>query len=783
MTGRLDRDIDPDLGFPTIERRAMLQGVLARMRQSARTEPVEIDRFTFVRRLGVGGMGIVYLVHDPQLDRLAALKLLHPSLAGEDADSIAHRMRSEARAMARLDHPNVVRVLEVGEHEGRTFIVMEYVEGTTLSQWLAARPTIGWREIARVFLAAGEGLAAAHAAGLAHCDFKPDNVLIGVNGAVRVSDFGLVRAYEDAVGEWGTTVDDSKRSASDSVTSTIHLVGTPAFMAPEQLEGRRGTPRSDQFSFCVALYTALHGEAPFRGDTLDELRRAVNAGLRASAKQRRIPGELERMLARGLAVDPDARWPDLDQLLAALRRVIDARKRRLRFAALGLGVLVGVGFASVELYERHDRVARTEACMAEGQSIDEVWNDGARARLHETLSGASLAAETPALVIEGLDRQARAWAHARTESCLDARVRGVWDDDTLERSRWCLDDQRLGIEILVGELSRPDAPLWQAMQATPRLPSVDRCRDRIRLRATPTPPTNHAALRAVGQELWRARALLEIGQFDEGLLVARSAEAAADELGWAPLSAEVRAEIGKISLHLGDQATAEAVFEQAYFEAADAGADDIALRAAIELVRLISDRRVEALRWFRHAQVLFNRLEIASDDPRRIPLMHNLAIVHTQHGEYERARSLLEHELAILEPLLGPNHPNVARTLLGLADVDRMSGAFAQSEVLCRRALRSLNDWFGYDHPLVSPAHVAHGRALTGLGQLEQAKAEFELALAIEEQRFGPEHTRLLEPLDALASTLEQMGQVEQATLARERASTLRVGRSVFSFE
>lgn len=190
------------LGLPAFEQDAAFRRVLARM-HGTEAPTATIGRYELIRRLGAGGMGIVYLVRDPILDRRVALKLLHDRLGHDaDSDAFARRMRREAWAMARLHHPQVVRVYGVGEHEGRIFVVMEHVEGTTLADWLEARAR-GWDEVVRAFVAAGEGLAAAHEAGLVHGDFKAENVLVGDDGSIKVGDFGLVRSRGDVTEHGG----------------------------------------------------------------------------------------------------------------------------------------------------------------------------------------------------------------------------------------------------------------------------------------------------------------------------------------------------------------------------------------------------------------------------------------------------------------------------------------------------------------------------------------------------------------------------------------------------
>lgn len=283
----------------------------------------KVGRFTVWKRLGAGAMGVVYLGYDEALDRQVALKVLRRGLAWPE------QLAREARALARLAHPNVVQIYEVGEHDERPFIAMELVSGSSVRGWLAEHGRAA-AQILGIFVQAGRGLAAAHAAGLVHRDFKPDNVLVGADGRVRVVDFGISALVEPTGESEGSPVP-----------------GTPAFMAPEQFLGERATPASDQFAFCVAIYRSLFDVGPFVGDDIPTLRRNVVAGkLRVPAPSVQVPAWVHRILARGLARAPAERYPNMAALLDEIERRLPAtpeldptmgrRERRLIAAAMSL---------------------------------------------------------------------------------------------------------------------------------------------------------------------------------------------------------------------------------------------------------------------------------------------------------------------------------------------------------------------------------------------------------------------------------------------------------------
>ncbi|MEM7159898.1 MAG: protein kinase [Myxococcota bacterium] len=274
-----------------------------------------LGRFQLLRRLGSGAMGVVYEAYDPDLDRRCALKVLRPDVAARRGLHARSRMLREAQALACLRHPHVTMVYEVGRaNDDVLFIAMELVEGRTVKRWLRARPR-SWREIVEVFTQAGRGLAAAHHAGLVHRDFKPDNVLIDEQGQARVVDFGLARST--GMGEFLPTLDDDGTSVGVDLTCTGAVLGTPAYMAPEQFDGGSVRPTSDQFSFCVALFEALYGRRPYPGNDLPSLQRSLVRG-RVVGPRRGVPTRLYRVLKKGLSIESHSRFRDMEELLGAL---------------------------------------------------------------------------------------------------------------------------------------------------------------------------------------------------------------------------------------------------------------------------------------------------------------------------------------------------------------------------------------------------------------------------------------------------------------------------------
>jgi serine/threonine protein kinase len=387
----------------------------------------KIGRFTVLRKLGQGGMGVVYVGLDERLGREVAIKLLRARKGELDQA----RLVREAQVMARLSHPNVVRIYEIGDEDGAPFIVMELVDGITLKQWLK-QAVRSQAKILAIFDAAGRGLTAAHAKGLVHRDFKPDNVMIADDGRVLVMDFGLARSNA-ATAESKEDLAERERVGHGPLTNltvTGHIVGTPAYMAPEQLGARRVDARTDQFAFCIALWEALYGRRPFAEDNLMVRARAVMDGALLVPRGARVPRWLRRALERGLTVDPEQRWPSMPALLEALR----LRPRRPRAATLALGLVSAVALVVVlarELREPRERASDAQSVLAEPSAGNDaaLVEQGTR-----TDDGTSMAGGTSAAGSTSTDGGTNTESPTTTGPEGDRAPQGLSDDEPARKS-------------------------------------------------------------------------------------------------------------------------------------------------------------------------------------------------------------------------------------------------------------------------------------------------------------------------------------------------------------
>ena len=333
-----------------------------------------VGRYRLEEQLGHGGMGIVYRAHDPELDRAIAIKLVQAKPFAQP-EKLRRRLLREAKVLAKLTHPNVVRVYDCGEHEGEVFLAMEYVEGTTLRDWQRGKAT---REVLEAYEQAARGLAAAHELGVIHRDFKPDNVLVANDGRVLVGDFGLAGLVARDVGRDGDAGAVVAVGGRMSATRTGSLLGTPMYMAPEQLRGDAATPRSDQFGFCVALWEALTGSRPFEAEQAAELLQRIEEGKPQAVAE--VPRRLRAKLLRGLAADPDARFEVLSELA-------DGLLPRPRMLALGsaLGLTLVVGLVVGNEMAREPEVEVDVPCVL-AEEVGELTKHERWSKLEEVMS-------------------------------------------------------------------------------------------------------------------------------------------------------------------------------------------------------------------------------------------------------------------------------------------------------------------------------------------------------------------------------------------------------------
>ena len=776
----------------------------------APTKERRIGHFAVTGLLGRGGMGTVLEAVDTTLDRPVALKLLRPKLAARHGA----RLLREARLLAKISHPNVVLVHEAGDADGRMFIAMELVRGQTLRQWQRTRPA--WRDCLAAYQQAGRGLAAAHAHGIVHRDFKPSNCMIDAEGHVRVLDFGLAR---------------------DELEGVVPVAGTLAYMAPEQLEGRGVDARSDQFSFCVALFEAIHGVHPFERATTVDTQAAIMAGELPAVPRRGVPRWLDRALRRGLSHDPAARWADMEGLLQALQ------PRRWGRWAVRL-VLPSVGLAIGVWWTRSDETS--SLCTGAAAHAAEVWNEARResARTGLAATGVALAETSWPLVERAIGAYVEAWIPAQTQVCRATQVLGEQSPELMDRRMACLDQRLHALSSMLATFERADVTtVIHAADAALRLPEITPCTE-LELEAEPEPmhalPLRHRLIAALAERA--------AGHFDLAHRELESIRVEAEAAGLDGLAAEVLWQRGQTEYDLGQGQEAEATLETAMWQALRVGEDAIAFRAAIrryEVLGMLQGDVKQALPGLEHAEALLDRAgRVKTDEltyvmvagtvlgrhgryepakarlaeaealarrlygthdlhyaevlnrqgmlaertnqledaerlfeqllaidrelygPQHVTLAaihNNLAIVQARTGRLDDARAQLEHALEISRGALGSDHPLVADSLMNLGGVSFGQQRFEDAERETTAAHRIYATQLGEDAAKTRDAELGHAMALASLGRADEAEQIYRSVLGRQRKALGERHTDLRRPLIALGSLLMSRGRAAEA--------------------
>jgi eukaryotic-like serine/threonine-protein kinase len=737
---------------------------------------VRLGRYEILENLGRGACGVVLGAVDPQLGRKVAIKLVLSSRGARDHAQWQARLLREAQALARLRHPNVVEVFDVGEHEaqGRSgvYLVMERLEGETLRRWIDDEQP-SWQAVLDAYLQAGEGLAAAHDQGLVHRDFKPDNVMMTSEGRVKVIDFGLARVREDSPEGQSSLESNGSSGSSEVITHAGTVLGTPAYMAPEQHLGRAFDERADQYAYCVALYEGLYGRRPFEGKTLDalysakvhsEVGRASSRGARSVlAALRRdvsvgIPRRLLRVIARGLHPDRSRRWPSMSVLLHRLERA-----RRGRWHWMGGAVLfAAAGSASLSSASSAER----DRCLDAQGALQVAWNDAERSAIRSALRATALpqAAQRADAVVRALDAHATRWHTAWASACAT-----VTDAPHADERIQCLQRRLNAFAALVSVLREADEEAAQrSIEAIAGLPDSERCLQADGQGVSP-PPTEHTeAVEAIRRQIERAHALLEVGRLSDAADEAAAALEAAHHSGHAPTMAAALAVASDVETERGDVERAIELRTDATWTAVGARDDALAARTAVGLVyaHVRNADTAGATTWLRHAEAILDR----HPDPEQLAwLERGRGELAGKRGEHERALEHHREAVRMFTDLLGPDHLTTL-TALGKQAVAlfRLNRAEEAADILLAvtDAKRSL---LGADHPATARAMVELGGAYYTMGRYEEARRWVSDALVIHEAALGPDHLDVRINRANLALILGNMGEFDEAIAVNEQ--------------
>ncbi|MCH9684414.1 MAG: serine/threonine-protein kinase [Deltaproteobacteria bacterium] len=773
-----------------------------------------VDRYTVLSTLGRGASGVVVAAFDPKLDRKVALKFLYREVAG-DADHA--RLKREAQALARLTHPNVIRVHDVGTYQGRVFMATELVEGSDLATWReTSKPS--WREVVRVMLAAGEGLAAAHSAGLVHRDFKPRNVLVGHDGRPRVTDFGQARGYEEAhpSDRERTLSETNQLQGSDldhpvldtTLTRSGALVGTPAYMSPEALQGAPPDPRADQFGFCVSLYEMLWGRRPFLGNTMASLAIAIENGqIEAPPALPRVPRGLRAALWKGLSVDSELRHPSMRALLRAMRRAI-YWPRRVAWVVLPATVATAtavVAWPSIPLTEDY--------CAQHERRLERAWGPAQQDQIEDAFvaTGLGYAPQTWTRVRAHVDGVAQTWLTAQHETC-EALAAGEAVDDRM----LCLHRRYQELHSLVGVLSQADDKVVQHAVEAARALELDAACDEERRSTMPADPEARRQRERIDAVISQARVALNAGRRSEALDAARAAVALAEGTGQRWSEAEAKLALALALDDDGDPKPVEAALDAAYTAALAAKHDVVVAEAAMGVAGSVARRGefTEADRWLDLAQVAVersndgtNQLESTlentrgrvahhhgdfagglthfraslaldedhgrGDDPTHGGVLLNIGLSLANLGRYDESLEALEDALAREQYNYGEGHPRVVRVLNTMCHVRGYAGQIEAALQACNQGITYVRANGGERSPQLVHLHTNLGVVLFRAGRLAETETAYTQALRLGEEIYGNADPLVGNLLNNLGVLYVEMGEHGKAQEIYGRAMVL----------
>ena len=651
-----------------IERERLRRALKSRLFDEP-SRPITVDKYILLAPVGEGTMGTVYRAYDPELDRKVALKLLR---LRDDSEAARVRTVREARALARLNHPNVLAIHDAGSTDGEIYLVLEFVEGRDLATWEGS--TAALLEMMR---AVGRGLAAAHEEGIVHRDLKPANILVGADGRPRVADFGLARGVEASADRPAQTHPTGDASA----TRTGAAVGTPAYMAPEQFDGE-ASPRADQFSFCATFYEAFAGRRPFAGDTATELLEAIKRGaIEPPAKSGGLPRWLRPVLARGLAARPADRY----ESVTALLRDMDAKERRGKIGwVLGGLVVAGVAGLGIERAQRET----PEPCVANQDLVAAAWGPERRAAVEQAVaqSDAAAAAGTWQRLERGLDRITARLVEQDLAAC-EARANGDPDAaaatkcveraaDTLEYATASL------LELAPGEGRRLLDAFWAVSDA------VDCSETRL-------PENDTAALDAAwaeSGELHRAGFVFSLGRYDDALHRYRQSAERTRNGAMPRLHALALRGIAQTQYWRGEEAESEAVAREALVAAEGSRDPRLIAQAWLDLAKGLSATTEFRTFYIERAREVAEHGGVIDSVGAEIEALEaNALYIVNRHREaiphYERALELLEAE--------GASPVELARTRSDLAESLTYAGDIDRAIALARQSVEMVEDALG----------------------------------------------------------------------------------------
>ena len=768
-----------------------------------------LGRYALLNPIGEGGGGRVYRAFDRDLERNVAIKVL--KRAGKTSSILSTRLRREAQASAHLQHPNVVSVFDVGDHDGEVFIAMEYVDGGPLADWLRAPRTR--TEVLDACLQAGRGLLAAHEKGIIHRDFKPSNILVGTDGRVRVADFGLARGMSAETND--DSIDEPRPPSPGLVdhplTKTGAVVGTPAYMAPEQFSGRRVDARADQFSFCLVVAEALTGTKAPRGTLTAKGWRSEDMNASAWLRGQRLPSRLREPLIKGLSADPEDRFVSLRPILDVLR--VELGRGRQWGAAGATIAVAALASAAVVLIITWP----APPCVDLDQPWTQVWNARQRDRLTKHLASATAGGRQE--IAGAIERYGTRWTGARAEVCAATHVRGEQSDQLLDVRMACLNRALEGVKRVLAlvEADRLTGvgPLSEAILRM-RDPATCRTTENAPRWLAPADPEAAKAAARAEKTLAELEALVAGGFTKAGVREAQVALSHAERSGHKPTLAAASEQLGKM-LQANDRfEEARSAYARAELLSEEIGDDERRLSTLIALIRLdqgtpehapatdrnvaranavlarqggtalqsarlraamsqLSIRRGDLIACRTHGEAAMRHLNNAPEPPLsvRLALSTDLARCLERLGRRRDAAAVLQHTLTTAEGRLGATHPRVGRLNIQLSRALDFSGNRPGARRAAERAVDISVRTLGHRHSQTAEAFQALANVMFREGDFEGSRVHLGRAIDVFSRVYGPRSHQAAGLTSSLGLTLSRLGRFDEAHRAHQRAVDL----------
>jgi serine/threonine protein kinase len=639
----------------------------------------KFGRYTIVDRLGAGGMGDVYRAYDADLQRIVALKTIRKRSTQDESDSLRDRQDQdrirwvrEAQSMARVSHPNIVPIFDIGESDAGPYMAMEFVDGWTLKGWLSKEKR-NWRTVCRVLLAAGAGLAAAHRAGLIHRDFKPDNILIAKDGSVKVADFGLARPADG-----GPVNPDERTGASVSIYSSEvsvegQVVGTPAYMAPEQMIGAPADERADQYAFCVTLYESIFHARPFERETIGEAIEAIALRqYRATHRHSLAPRALFRLLDRGLSFAREQRFSSLQLLLDEIDALLHRTHARLRVGAAALLIVSGV---AVPFVRGSEGVPADPRCDVNDLRSNDDWSVDDRQAIRATYlrSGAAEAFDALSRIESALDDYSQKIASVRGDVCQKRMESSTWSaaaQSAFSMTMQCLDVAAASSRTILASLGdASQETIFRASGAISSLADPNACGQ-----ATALSRFGHVVADYESEaDFARAQALANLGKYDAATQSLQTIIRRASDSSNLALAGRAYLSLGLVQIEERSFALSKRSFQQAFHFALAAGDDETELRSYAELalsgvdeLANIDARASSILRRNPDSpdiQVYWLRVRGDLNRPHKVPFWRYP----------ERTRAIYQDALERITAREGPSSVNRVPLLTRLAEISQIN--------------------------------------------------------------------------------------------------------------